>query len=156
MGKYDIIDKHYKESREVVADLIGAELHERCVRFPPADDDIDWVDPAFEKRFKHQLKDLPAPDSAMIAMLARFLDFEIDHEIEEIDRIVKGDGLKVCCPTKLHVETFHFLWRQLLHHLEERASEMEGGFKRADKHRVVSSLRKRALLVQEIDDVTLH
>ena len=34
MGKYDIIDKHYREGREVLADLIGAELHERCERFP--------------------------------------------------------------------------------------------------------------------------
>jgi len=156
MGKYDIIDKHYRESREVLADLIGAELHERCVRFPPDARDMEWEDPVFEKRYRHQLRDLPAPDGVMIAMLARFLDLEIDHEIEEIDRVIKHDGLKLCCPTALHEATFHFLWRDLLHHMEGRASEMASEFKRKDKHRVVDSLRKRALLVQSPGEGSVH
>lgn len=152
----DGIDKHYRESREVLADLIGAELHERCVRFPPDPADIEWEDAAFEKKFRHQLLDLPAPDGVMVAMLARFLDLEIDHEIEEIDGVIKRDGLKVCCPTPRHEATFHFLWRDLLHHLESRSLEMNAEFKRKDKHRCVESLRKRALLVQTADTGTLN
>lgn len=150
MGKYDIIDKHYHEARDVISDLIGAELHEKCERFPPAVLDFEWDNEAFERRFKGQLKDLPKPDSIMVAMLARVLDLEFDHEIEEVDMIMKHGGLKLCCPTPAHEQTFMFLWQDLLHHVENRACELKGGLRRKDKHAIVDSLRKRAMIIQDI------
>ena len=148
MGKYDIIDKHYLESREVLADLIGAELHEQCVAFPPDVGDEMWGNAAFERRFRSALPGLPAPDGPMIQLLCRVLDLEIDHEIEDIDRLVKDGVIQTLCGTRPRVETFHFLWQILLHHLEARSMDMQVGFKRQDKHRVVDSLRKRGALVQ--------
>lgn len=143
-----IIDHHIHRATEVLADLVGAELHEQCARFPPRVDQVSWLDGTFERRFKTQLPTLPAPDSPMMALLCQFLDHEIDHEIEEIDRAVQSGAIQRVCPTPLHVETFHFLWRTLLNHLDERAAGMDTPFKRADKHRVVESLRKRSMLVQ--------
>ncbi|MBI5495288.1 MAG: hypothetical protein HY904_09675 [Deltaproteobacteria bacterium] len=143
MGKYDLIDKHYHDSREVLADLVGAELHERCVRFPPPVEDDLWADAAFARRFRLALPRLPAPDDAMVALLCTFLDLEVEHEIELLDQQVRSGAIQAACPSADHVETFHFLWRVLLHHLEDRAAAMHVGFKRADKKRVVASLRER-------------
>ncbi|MEW5853980.1 MAG: hypothetical protein AB2A00_34720 [Myxococcota bacterium] len=149
MGKLEnwIIDNQMHSSAEVLADLIGAEMHERCNEFPPHPDTLEWHNATFERRFKNALLGLPPPDSAMVAMLCKVLDMEIDHEVEELDRFIKDGGLTSVCPTAAHHETFHFLWQSLLHHLEERSSSLEVPFKRKDKHRVVESLRKRALMV---------
>lgn len=156
MGKYDFMDKHYLERRVALADLLGAELYERCERFPPREDEVEFADPVFEKRFKGVMATLPPPDAPMLAFLCNLLDLEIDHEIEEIDRLVRSGADRACCPSAQHVETLHFLWRDLLHHMEERSMQMQDGFKRKDKHRIVASFRQRATLVQLAGPSDLH
>ena len=150
MGKWDIVDKHLKTRAEMLADLVGAELHDQCVNFPPRPHEVAWADPAFERRFRSQLVTLPSPDSPMIAFLCQVLDLEIDHEVDEIDRLVHSPALDRVCNGAAARETFHYLWRTLVHHLEARAAEMDEPFKRKDKHRAVDSLRRRAMLVQVV------
>lgn len=148
MGKYDLLDQRYRERREVLADLVAVELHEQCVSFPTSMKDLEWDNAAFERRFRSALPQLPPPDASMMALLCNLLDMEVDHEIEEIDRLIRSGADRACCPTPAHVETLHFLWRVLLLHLEDRCAQMQDGFKRADKKRVVATLRKRSAVVQ--------
>jgi hypothetical protein len=150
MGKWDLVDKHYKTRGEMLQDLVAAELHEQCVTFPPRGEDVAWADPAFERRFRSTLPHLPGPDSPMIAFLCQVLDLEIDHDVEEIDRLVHSPALERVCNGAAARETFHYLWRTLLHHLEARAAELDPPLKRAEKHRVVDALRRRAMLVQVV------
>jgi hypothetical protein len=147
MGKHDIIDKHYRDARDVLAQLVGAELHEACVRFPPAVEDGAWDNARFERRFRKALPELPPPDAGMMLLLCDFLDLEVDHEVVEIDRKVASGTVQASCPSRAHVETFHFLWQWLLHLLEERAAGMNAPFRRDDKHRAIDSFRRRVVLV---------
>jgi hypothetical protein len=148
MGQNDVIDRHLHDAQDVLADLVGAELFEQCEHFPPAGSDLEWLNASAERRFKHTLSSLPGPDAAMVALLCNILDLEIDHDVDEVDRLWKGEAWRACCPTPQHKETLQLLWQMLLHHLEERAAQMREPFKRKDKHRAVQSLRARATRVQ--------
>jgi hypothetical protein len=128
---------------DAVADLVAKEIVELYEAFPPAEDSITWEDPLLEAKLKGRLHELPALDGPMVELLSKILTWELEHEVEAIDHMMRNDLHRAAATTPAHVEALHLLWRVVLEHLYQRKDEARGILKGRHLKDIVEKSRVR-------------
>lgn len=125
-------------SHEAILGLIADELCEICSTFPPPSENIEWLSPQFEKRFKHQLSEFPPVDTKMAQIVCEILLFELDFKPEATAALFRNQHHLEACPTHHHREALHMLWPIILEVLYARKDECAGLIKRRDLKTIVT------------------
>lgn len=145
---WDRIDWLYAQrpvpTRDVYLDLVGGELYELCLAFPPTPDEIAFLDENARSRFAPQLDRMAPPAVDLMLAVADLLDWEIDHEVERIDDYMRNERYRDVAPTPIVVETMHLLYRGLLERLLERQENSTRRVLRRELHKAIASFRRRA------------
>jgi hypothetical protein len=115
---------------EAVRDLIAKELVELYEAFPPPEDTVHWEDAALERKYKGKLAELPALDTALVDQLTKIVVLDLQHEIDQVDHIMRNNHHRAAAPTQKHVDALLLLWRVVLEHLEQRKDDAKGALKR--------------------------
>lgn len=126
-----------------IVELLAKELVEFLEQFPPAEDAIDWTDPAFAARFRGRMESLPRLDSRFVGMLLEIVRLDLDHETERIDWLLRNRHHAVACPTFAHEEALKLLWPVVVEHLYSRKDECNGILKRRHLHDVCAQTEER-------------
>lgn len=146
-----ILERKPVEAKEALLDLLAQELVEGLEAFPPAEQDIAWSDPLLQKRFAGKMESLPNVDVAMVDVLAQVLIFELQHEPEKVDHLLRNDLHREAFPTAAHNDALHLLWRGTLEHLYVRKEDASGALKSKDLVTIVEKMadrfRRKAMLV---------
>ncbi|MCC7071094.1 MAG: hypothetical protein IT383_07220 [Deltaproteobacteria bacterium] len=138
-----ILEARPRAGEDVVKDLIAQEVVELYERFPPAEHEVLWEDPALERRFRGRLAELPHLDTAMIEALSRIVAWDLDHEAEAIDHYFRNERHRDAAPTPAHVDALHLLWRTVVELLYARKEECRDLLKRGDLVDIVERARLR-------------
>jgi hypothetical protein len=132
-----------------IADLIAKELVEVLEAFPPAEEQVDWSDENFARRYRGRLALLPRLDARFVAQLLEIVKLDLEHESEKIDWIFRNAHQRESCPTPLHDDALKLLWPVIVEHLYQRKEDCEDILKR--KHlldictRAEERFRQRAM-----------
>ncbi|MBN2362041.1 MAG: hypothetical protein JXR83_21495 [Deltaproteobacteria bacterium] len=127
---------------EVYLDLVGRELYELCLVFPPAPNEIAFLDDQVRARFEPLLGQMSAPTADLMLAVADLLDWETDHEVERIDEYMRDERYRTVAPSPVAVEAMHLLYRGLFDRLLERKENSARPFPRRDLHRAIASFRR--------------
>ena len=114
-----------------IADLIAKELVEVLEAFPPGEDEVDWTDEAFARRYRGRLATLPKLDARFVALLLTIVRLDLEHEHEQIDWMMRNEHHREACPTLLHDDALKLLWPVVVEHLYQRKEECRGILKPA-------------------------
>lgn len=146
-----ILERKPVEAKEALLDLLAQELVEGLEAFPPADQDMAWSDPVLEHRFAGKMATLPKVDVPMVDILAQILTFELEHEPEKVDHLLRNDLHREAFPTAAHDGALQLLWRGTLEHLYVRKEDASGALKSKDLvtivERMADRFRRKAMLV---------
>lgn len=138
-----ILEQKPMSGAEAVADLVAKEIVELLEAFPPPEESVTWEDPVLAERLGGRLHELPRLDGAMVDLLAKLVTWDLEHEIDAIDHLLRNDLHRQAAPTPLHVEAMHLLWRILLEHLYQRKDDAKGILKRKDLVDIIERARVR-------------
>ncbi len=126
-----------------IVDLIGKELVEMLEAFPPPEQDVDWGDETFARKYRGRLHELPKLDARFVAQLMEFVRLDVDHDNDRIEWLLRNDHHRVACPTHLHVDALHLLWPVVVEHLYQRKEETRGILKRKHLLDICTSAEER-------------
>lgn len=126
-----------------LTDLIAREVVELWEAFPPAEHEVAWEDPTLEARLAGRLGELPRLDPAFVDLVAQLVTWDLEHEMDAIDHLLRNDRHRAAAPTAAHVEAMHLLWRALVEHLYQRKDDADGILKRAHLVEIVEKARVR-------------
>ena len=129
-------------SAEVYLDLVGRELHELCVAFPPAVHEVDFLDQRMQNRFAPLLPSMRHLSSEQMLLLADLLQWELERDLPCIDDFMAQQRYRPIFDTPADVEAMHFLHRLLLDRLLERLERNNFALKRKDLQRTLDVLRR--------------
>ena len=113
-----------------VADLIARELVEVLEAFPPREADVDWADERLAARYRGRLETLPRLDSRFVGVLLQIVRLDLEHEVEQIDWLIRNGHHKAACPTPAHEDALKLLWPLVIEHLYSRKDDCAGILKR--------------------------
>jgi hypothetical protein len=131
---------------DVYLELVGRELYELCLAFPPSASEIDFIDDGARARFAPLLDRMRPPSAELMLAVADLLDWELDHEVERIDDYMRNERYRTVAPTPLAVEALHLLFRGLFERLLERQENSTRRVPRRELHKAVASFRRLARL----------
>lgn len=147
---WDRIDWLYAQrpvpTLDVYLDLVGRELYELCLAFPPAGNEIAFLDENVRARFAPLLDQMTAPTADLMLGVADLLDWEIEHEVERIDDYMRNERYGRVAATPIEVESLHLLYRGLFERLLERQENSTRRVPRHELHKAVASFRRLARL----------
>ena len=126
-----------------VSELIAKELVEMLAAFPPAEDEIDWTDENFARRYRGRLATLPRLDPRFVACLMQIVRLDLDHDAEQIDWLLRNEHQREACPTPLHDDTLKLLWPVVVEHLYQRKDECKGILKRSHLTAICTQTEER-------------
>ena len=121
---------------DAVVDLMAKELVEMLEQFPPAEADVEWEDPALEKRLRGHLAELPKLDADLVDVIGRAVILDLEHIPEGVDSVLREAA------TRSHYQAAELVWRAILEHLYARKEEAPF-LKRKDLVAVVDKMRSR-------------
>jgi len=150
--RYEAILEQKPVSGDVaVADLIAKELVEMLEAFPPAEQDIEWTDDNFARRYQGRLHELPRLDARFVAQLLEIVKLDLDHDTDKIDWIWRNDHHREACPSAAHVDALRLLWPVIVEYLYQRKDECQGVMKRSHLMGIcdnaIARFRKNALRI---------
>lgn len=126
---------------EVYLELVGQELYEICLAFPPHPSEIAFANALEKQRFVENHPYLRQPDASFMILLAQVLAWEIDRELERLDHFFRNDGPTAVCASQAQVFAFHFLQQLLLERLLSRQETSSHQLKRRDLLRSIERFR---------------
>src|SRR4051812_44542593 len=135
--KYEpILEAKPVEGVEAIRDLIAKEIVEVLEAFPPAESDVEWEDAALARRLRGRLADLPRVDADIAAVVFRIVAWDLAHEIDAIDHLMRNDPPQ-------HRDAVELLWRGIVEHLYARKEDCGGLLKGKDLALIVEKARAR-------------
>jgi hypothetical protein len=137
-----ILEARPVPAAEALKQLLAKELVQMWEAFPPAEADVDFLDPTLRAKLAGRLHELPALDVPMVSLLARILVLDLLHTTDAIDHLFRNHHHREAAPTERHVEALHLLWRAILEHLYARKEEA-GFLKTTDLVDIVNGARDR-------------
>lgn len=126
---------------DVYLGLVGIELFEICRSFPPLLADVDFLSAKDLDRYTKIWPQMAAPDAKLMQELARILDWEIDRDIEIIDRYMRSESFVEAAPSPVDQAVLHMLHQVLLDVLLWRKETSKRGFARSKLHQALQSFR---------------
>lgn len=126
---------------DVYLGLVGAELLELCQNFPPPLAEVDFAEAETRARFQDGWSLLKPPTPQLMLELAKILDWEIDRELELIDRYMRSAAYDDVVTQAAEVDALHILHQVLWDCLLWRRETSTRGFPRARLHDAVKAFR---------------
>jgi hypothetical protein len=135
-----LLEAKARPAKDVLIELLAKELVEMCQTFPPAENQIEWEDPALRRRLEGRVHELPKCDPALVDEVSRLIVWDLGHEPEAIDHYFRNDVYGDAAPTPAHVDAIHVLWRVGTDILLARKEEAQTLLKRKDLIEAASQL----------------
>lgn len=130
-------------AKEALKDLIAKEIVELFEQFPPPEHEVEFEDAHLRAKLQGRMHELPKLDIAMVTLVCRLLQMDLEHDVDAIDHLMRNDHHRAAATTPAHVDALHLLWRGLLEHLYSRKEETRGALKTKDLVDVVERARDR-------------
>lgn len=142
------IDRLYEQKPLATVDLylglVGLELFEICRNFPPPLQDVDFLSEQDLARYAKLWPQMRSPDAKMMQELARILDWEIDRDIETIDRYMRSQAYAEAAPDDAARAVLHLLHQVLFDLMLWRKEYSKKNFVRSKLHQAVQAFRDAA------------